>query len=188
MPLVTPCDASMRERCHSLCLKYCSSIYTAMQEVMEAVMLSQTDELRMHLDKCGAVRSMFLPAWIMTAFAADYHPSVTGRLLDVMLVAGWRAPLQWAATSLILVAGDWLLKVEKMERIVDIIKVCCASSECDADPAQVMLWVLRCSWQPVGAASCIASPHRAPNSHMGARTVLCYGRASESWREHRHKH
>lgn len=90
---------------------------------MEAIMLSQSDELRMHFEKCGVARSMFLPAWIMTVFSADFHPSVTGRLLDVMLIVGWRAPLQSAATSLILVAEDWVLKAQNMERIVDVIKV-----------------------------------------------------------------
>lgn len=107
---------------------------------MDAVVLSLPDELQTHLKKCGVVRSMFLPAWIMTVFAADFHPSVTGRLLDVMLVAGWRVPLQSVATSMIVVAGDWLLKAEKMERIVDVIKVCCAGSECGADCLAHMLW------------------------------------------------
>lgn len=91
---------------------------------MEAVLLSQSDDLRMHFQKCGVFRSMFLPNWIMTAFSADFHPSVTGRLLDVMLIVGWRQPLETVATSLILVAEDWLLKASKMEVIIDVFKVC----------------------------------------------------------------
>lgn len=90
---------------------------------MESVLLAQSKELQLHFHKCGVVRSMFLPTWIMTVFSADFHPSVTARLLDIMLVSGWRAPLASMSASLILVAGDWLLKAQNMENIVDIFKV-----------------------------------------------------------------
>jgi hypothetical protein len=140
-----------------------------MQELMESVVKAQSDELQAHLEKCGVVRSMFLPAWIMTVFSADFHPSVTGRLVDVMLVEGWRPPLKAVATALILVAEDWMLKAHKMEVVVDIIKVqfvhrwtsCGFGARTETEH----------SCKPAGATSSIAAHNSTLNSHMGARAV-----------------
>lgn len=79
--------------------------------------------LQSHFFNCGVVRSMFLPSWLMTVFSADFHISVTGRLLDVMLVDGWQRPLLGTAATCITLAQPWLAQMKGMESIVDVLKV-----------------------------------------------------------------
>jgi Rab-GTPase-TBC domain len=154
----------MTPACESFRMWLALCLFLYMQELMESIVQSQSDELQMHFEKCGVVRSMFLPAWIMTVFSADFHPSVTGRLLDVMLVVGWRPPLKAAATALIQVTGDWLLKAQKMEIIVDIIKVCLAPAW-NLQGASATTESKR-SHTLAGAASSTAVNNSALNSHV----------------------
>ena len=90
---------------------------------MDHVIGNLQDSLRLHLINCGVARSMFLPSWLMTVFSADYHISVTGRLLDIMLVQGWRGPLLATATAFIAVSQPWLEQMKCMESIVEVLKV-----------------------------------------------------------------
>lgn len=95
-----------------------------LQSSMDNVMGNLPSTLQQHLLNCGVVRSMFLPSWLMTVFSVDLHISVTGRLLDVMLVEGWRRPLLATAATFITVSQPWIEQMKRMESVVDVLKVC----------------------------------------------------------------
>jgi hypothetical protein len=123
--------------------------------VMDEIVGNLSQELQGHLQNYGVSKSMFLPSWIMTVFAADFHPSVTGRLLDIMLVVGWREPIVRVATALIAVAEEWLLQVHKMEGIVDVLKVLACtplrrvtSTKMDIMPPMCRIRCLHCRSRP----------------------------------------
>lgn len=86
--------------------------------------------LHTHFLNHGVVRSMFLPSWLMTVFSADFHISVSGRLLDIMLVEGWRRPLLATAATFIKVSQPWLEQMKKMESLLDVLKVISMDHHC----------------------------------------------------------
>lgn len=95
--------------------------------------------LQTHLLNCGVVRSMFLPSWLMTVFSVDLHISVTGRLLDAMLLEGWQRPLLATAATFITVSQPWIEQMKRMESVVDVLKVCCSMTSTSAASAHQML-------------------------------------------------
>eukprot|EP00892_Ulva_mutabilis_P011971 jgi/Ulvmu1/9146/UM005_0244.1 len=94
-----------------------------LQSSMDSVMGCLPASLQAHFLNCGVVRSMFLPSWLMTVFSGDFHISITGRLLDIMLVEGWRRPLLATATTFITVSQPCLEQMKRMESMVEVLKV-----------------------------------------------------------------
>ena len=94
-----------------------------MQEAMAAVMRPLPRALREHLDAHSVDVALFLPSWLLTAFAGDFPPQFTARLLDAMLVRGWRGVLVNVASSLLVIARHQLLALEGQERMLAVIKV-----------------------------------------------------------------
>ena len=80
-----------------------------MQEATAAVMRPLPRALREHLDAHSVDVALFLPSRLLNAFAGPFPPRFTARLLDAMLVPGWRGVLVNVASSLLVIARHQLL-------------------------------------------------------------------------------
>ena len=60
-------------------------MYSFLQELMDRVGDKLPAALRAHLEACQTPLSMFLPAWLLTAFAGDFPLCFAARVLDIML-------------------------------------------------------------------------------------------------------